>query len=225
MKQVEVELEYDILVSKFELQSGYYVHFRTNTFGKGMDLSNLHSYIFLNGREVQKILENSNPWLTCSLNKRRWTSVNLLVSGNILDREITCLVFPTTWFCPAQNKLCVWSRSRDMVTYINSTPSLAHSLILRSLSSRHIAQDTWHGCQYSLRLRGLSLFSLSRSAFRLDVFRSHVCTRPQTFRHIPIETNNQCGRTHGPQKHIAYSWVLVLGILSQPTQIVAQDTF
>ena len=25
----------DILVSKFELQSGYYAHFRTNTLGKG----------------------------------------------------------------------------------------------------------------------------------------------------------------------------------------------
>ena len=31
-------LEYKIVVSKFELQSRYYVHFRTNTFGKGMNL-------------------------------------------------------------------------------------------------------------------------------------------------------------------------------------------
>ena len=30
-------LECDIVVSKFELQLHYYVHFRTNTFGKGMN--------------------------------------------------------------------------------------------------------------------------------------------------------------------------------------------
>ena len=29
-------LNYDIVVSEFELQSSYHVHFRTNTFGKGM---------------------------------------------------------------------------------------------------------------------------------------------------------------------------------------------
>ena len=31
-------LDCGIIVRKFELQSGYYVHFRTNTCGKGMDL-------------------------------------------------------------------------------------------------------------------------------------------------------------------------------------------
>ena len=30
-------LDSDILVSKFELQSPYYIHFWTNIFGKGMD--------------------------------------------------------------------------------------------------------------------------------------------------------------------------------------------
>ena len=33
---------------------------------------------------------------------------------------------PRIWFCPAQNKYCGWSRSRDMVTYIYSTLSIAH---------------------------------------------------------------------------------------------------
>ena len=28
--------DYDIVVNEFELQSRYYVHFRTNTLGKGM---------------------------------------------------------------------------------------------------------------------------------------------------------------------------------------------
>ena len=31
--------------------------------------------------------------------------------GNLSDREITCLVLPTT---PTQNKSCVWGRSPDM---------------------------------------------------------------------------------------------------------------
>ena len=31
------ELGCEIVVSKFELQSRYYVHFRTNTLGKGMN--------------------------------------------------------------------------------------------------------------------------------------------------------------------------------------------
>ena len=30
-------LDYDIIESEFELQSGHYIHFRTNTLGKGMD--------------------------------------------------------------------------------------------------------------------------------------------------------------------------------------------
>ena len=30
-------LDYDTVVSKFELQSGYYIHFRSNTFGKGIN--------------------------------------------------------------------------------------------------------------------------------------------------------------------------------------------
>ena len=30
-------LDCDIVVSEFELQSRYYVHFRTNTLGKGMN--------------------------------------------------------------------------------------------------------------------------------------------------------------------------------------------
>ena len=31
-------LDCEIVVSEFELQSHYYVHFRTNTLGKGMNL-------------------------------------------------------------------------------------------------------------------------------------------------------------------------------------------
>ena len=34
-------LDCGIVVSKFELQSRYYVHFQTNTFGKGMNPLNL----------------------------------------------------------------------------------------------------------------------------------------------------------------------------------------
>ena len=30
-------LVYDIVLSEFELQSGYYVHFRTDILGKGMN--------------------------------------------------------------------------------------------------------------------------------------------------------------------------------------------
>ena len=29
-------MDYKIVISEFELQSRYYVHFRVNTFGKGM---------------------------------------------------------------------------------------------------------------------------------------------------------------------------------------------
>ena len=32
------ELYYDIIGSEFEFQSGYYVHFETNTLGKDMNL-------------------------------------------------------------------------------------------------------------------------------------------------------------------------------------------
>ena len=65
------------------------------------------------------------------------------------------------------------------------------------------------------------------SAFRLGVLQSHARARPQTFRHIPIETNDLRGRKHDPQKYIAillYSSTS-RGIQSQPTHIVAQDTF
>ena len=30
--------DHDIVVSEFEFQSCYYIHFRTNTLGKGMDI-------------------------------------------------------------------------------------------------------------------------------------------------------------------------------------------
>ena len=38
------ELHCDIVVSEFKLQSRYYVHFRNNTLGKGMDPLNATSY-------------------------------------------------------------------------------------------------------------------------------------------------------------------------------------
>ena len=34
---VTIVLNYDLEVSKFEMQSRHYVHFRTNTLGKGMN--------------------------------------------------------------------------------------------------------------------------------------------------------------------------------------------
>ena len=38
-------LNYEIVVSEFELQSRYYVHFRTNTIGKGMNPFGLNNTI------------------------------------------------------------------------------------------------------------------------------------------------------------------------------------
>ena len=38
------ELDHGIVVSEFKLQSRNYVHFQTNTFGKGMNLSNPPCY-------------------------------------------------------------------------------------------------------------------------------------------------------------------------------------
>ena len=35
---VTTMMDYDIIVSEFELQSHYYVHFRTNTLGKEMNI-------------------------------------------------------------------------------------------------------------------------------------------------------------------------------------------
>ena len=43
-------MDYDIVVSKFELQSCYYVHFHTNIFGKGMNPSSFAGMgLFANG--------------------------------------------------------------------------------------------------------------------------------------------------------------------------------
>ena len=36
-REVVNRLDYDIVVNEFELQSRFYVHFRVNTFGKGMN--------------------------------------------------------------------------------------------------------------------------------------------------------------------------------------------
>ena len=36
-------LDYNIIVSKFELQPCYYIHFWTNTLGKGMNLLSLQA--------------------------------------------------------------------------------------------------------------------------------------------------------------------------------------
>ena len=46
-------MNYDIFISKFKIQSRYYVHFRTNTLGKGMNsfiphlsVNYYHNYTF-----------------------------------------------------------------------------------------------------------------------------------------------------------------------------------
>ena len=46
-------------------------------------------------------------------------------------------------------------------------------------------------------------FFISYSAFRLNLLQSHGRTRPQTFRQIPKETNDQLGRKPGLLKYIA----------------------
>ena len=40
-------LDYDTVISEFELQSRYYVHFWINTFGKGMNLLILQAWSYL----------------------------------------------------------------------------------------------------------------------------------------------------------------------------------
>ena len=51
------------------------------------------------------------------------------------------------------------------------------------------------------------------------MFQSHARTRPQTFRHFPIETNDQCGRKDVPQKYIA-----ILIYISTSCGIQSQST-
>ena len=41
---IVLDILLDIVVNKFELQSRYYFHFRTNTIGKGMNFLILYSY-------------------------------------------------------------------------------------------------------------------------------------------------------------------------------------
>ena len=96
-------------------------------------------------------------WFTCLRNRRWWTSVNSLVSGAYCSEKSLALCLqlrPRLWFCPAQNKSCIWSRPRNMVNYISFTLSITRSLILRFPSLRHVAQDSNMGaytvCEFFL---------------------------------------------------------------------------
>ena len=55
------ELDYDIAINEFELQSRYYVYFRTNTLGKGMNaLSPLAKSYIVTSCSFKKVALASN---------------------------------------------------------------------------------------------------------------------------------------------------------------------
>ena len=72
-----------IVVSEFELQSRFYVHFRTNTLRKGMNFLILLLFFLKDGFEIVALTIRSNNrkvpmvlWLTS------WTASSLSVSSN-----------------------------------------------------------------------------------------------------------------------------------------------
>ena len=95
---------------------------------------------FLNGhrwlRGAKKSKKKKDPQFTFSWNKIWWTSINELILGTYWTEKsrILCLQLRSCiWFCPLQNKSCVWSRSRDIIP-IYTLHFRYCSLILRSTS-------------------------------------------------------------------------------------------
>ena len=106
----------------------------------------IYIYIFLMVVIQKKILENRI--LILLFPKQKIVEVDKLISfGNLLpgkSRDLCSQLCPHLWFCPAQNKRCVWNRPRDMVNDIHLTSDNSLSYILPP-SQRHVPPETCNG--------------------------------------------------------------------------------